>query len=501
MANWKCGAARNLPLAGEGAWDGAAAERSIWEWAGFNSDHPDSAKAKQAFLAYDASAPDLKGSYKLPFAMVSGGTLKAHPQGIRAAASRLPNTDIPDAEKATARGVIDHYESRMDPDHDGDDDADKDGDTDHDGQYPGPMGRSGLAAWHKELPRPCIKAINLDDGVELMSINRHTLEPVTKDDVYAYSMHGANDQYDRADERFPKSYLDRFAQTLPGKSVMPAHDYSRKPLGRIYAAEVRKDPDQDGGGFYLHVKAYTHANSEHAEDVRKGIAGHVSIGFQPDQRICDLCGKDYDGYARPPGAKYSGEPEEWCPHIAGQSYPEFDNRICTLTYGGDVNKVEGLEMSHVWLGCQRGAQTMRGVGTAQHKAAHFKALGQQPGQEESMKELEAARAALKELEAEVERLRPLAQDGEAYRKWLKGEIKRLYTSMEEGATGDAILKALDGADAAALDGARKDVDKRHKAAFAHGGAQFTDPDGEPGEPQKMTAEQILARGTGRRGGY
>ena len=58
----------------------------------------------------------LRGAYKLPFAHYVGGSLKASPAGIRAAASRLPQTDAPEDVLDRARAVIDHYQSRMEED-------------------------------------------------------------------------------------------------------------------------------------------------------------------------------------------------------------------------------------------------------------------------------------------------------------------------------------------------------------------------------------------------
>ncbi len=115
-ADWKCGASRDLAIDESESWDGAAAEASIFAHASTGSagdDDFDPAVAKKGFLAYDASAPKLKGSYKLPFAHVVGGTLKAVKGGIHAAASRLPDTDISESARSEARAVIDHYEAKM----------------------------------------------------------------------------------------------------------------------------------------------------------------------------------------------------------------------------------------------------------------------------------------------------------------------------------------------------------------------------------------------------
>ncbi len=111
--DWKCGAARDLPIEDDDSWDGPAAEKAIFEACGFDGDSPDTTKARKAFLAYDSSDPSKKGSYKLPFAKMVDGKLKASKAGIRAAASRLPQADIPQSVKDSARKVLDSYEERM----------------------------------------------------------------------------------------------------------------------------------------------------------------------------------------------------------------------------------------------------------------------------------------------------------------------------------------------------------------------------------------------------
>lgn len=112
-AAFKCGASRNLPIGDDKAWDGASAAQSIFDHAGFDGDSPDFGFVRKGFLAYDAANPKLKGSYKEPFAAIVEGRLTAMPAGIRAAASRLPQTDIPDDVKTKAKAVLDHYEAKM----------------------------------------------------------------------------------------------------------------------------------------------------------------------------------------------------------------------------------------------------------------------------------------------------------------------------------------------------------------------------------------------------
>lgn len=110
---WRVGASRQLPVVADTSWDGAAAKDRIFTTAGIGTDDSDTTFARRAFLVYDANNPGLKGSYKLPFADVVNGRLHASPAGLRAAASRLPQTDIPDTVKARARDVIDSYLERF----------------------------------------------------------------------------------------------------------------------------------------------------------------------------------------------------------------------------------------------------------------------------------------------------------------------------------------------------------------------------------------------------
>jgi len=113
MAQWRVGAARDLPiLQSERGWDGARAKKEIFAWAGW-PDNPNPAKARKCFLVYDAENDENKGAYKLPFCYIVDGQPKAVPSGLRAAASRLPQADLPQDVKDRARAVLDAYFRRL----------------------------------------------------------------------------------------------------------------------------------------------------------------------------------------------------------------------------------------------------------------------------------------------------------------------------------------------------------------------------------------------------
>jgi hypothetical protein len=111
--DWTVGADRDLPIDSTETWDGDRARETIFSWAEDADGNIDPSKAKRGFLIYDAGNGELRGAYKLPFAHYIGG-LKASPAGLRAAASRLPQTDAPQETLDRARAVLDHYFERLD---------------------------------------------------------------------------------------------------------------------------------------------------------------------------------------------------------------------------------------------------------------------------------------------------------------------------------------------------------------------------------------------------
>lgn len=111
--NWVCAAAKDLEIDQESTWNGREAAERILDAAGFNEDRPDPDKAKKGFLVYDAGNPTLKGSYKLPFGDIQKGQLVAIASGIRAADSRIAQTDIPDDIKEDAEKIIALYKAHM----------------------------------------------------------------------------------------------------------------------------------------------------------------------------------------------------------------------------------------------------------------------------------------------------------------------------------------------------------------------------------------------------
>ncbi len=115
----KATAFSNLPLADrQASWDANAAVGRVRKWAGGpNKEDVDWGKYAKAFLWYDAEDAESYGAYKLPFADVIGGTLKAVPKGIFAAAAAIQGArggvDIPSSDVAGVKAHIEKYYAKM----------------------------------------------------------------------------------------------------------------------------------------------------------------------------------------------------------------------------------------------------------------------------------------------------------------------------------------------------------------------------------------------------
>lgn len=120
--DWKVGAAADLPImiginpetGAAAAWDAAAAAKRILDDAGFDGENPDVAKAARGFLLHDAANPVLRSSYKLPFADIIDGAIKAIKGGVIAAKGRLDQTEVPPAVLDEASDIVDGYEKNFD---------------------------------------------------------------------------------------------------------------------------------------------------------------------------------------------------------------------------------------------------------------------------------------------------------------------------------------------------------------------------------------------------
>lgn len=324
---------------------------------------------------------------------------------------------------------------------------------------------------------------------DLAAIRKYAQRDVTPDEVWCSAFKVCNTKIDRSGERFTKAYLERFAETLPGKAVLEGHRRDIRPLGRFYDAEVLPD----GADWYLKGYWYTAADSPIKREVELGIAKDCSIGYAAGKRVCSIDGK------------------AWLPHRQGecrdhQPLQEYDGKQCVIHYcETEAHKAEAQECSLVWLGCQYGAEATAKTflsGLTEDQRRYWMMGGggfvlPTPAQREEssmgFKSIEEAEVEIKRLqalplaaerEAELQKAiaekEPLAKDGAAYRQHLKDEILRMAGVLDEAAKSTAktemytaILGTMEHASAESLQAVLKGIAADFNVKFAGGSG---DPD-------------------------
>lgn len=248
----KIGASRDLPLGPDRTWDGPAVATRVFAWAGWPDD-PRPERARRAFLCYEDSATELRGSYHLPFADVADGALRAMPAGVRAAKSRAPQLKGASADLVgRMQAVCDGYLVKME----------------------GDVGQAAIeyrdALAHDEdgvVTLAPVKPMSDQPGYDALLVPWYQL-----DDRGSYFVPGA----------LKKSARER----LKKAPVLWEHD-TFTPIGRHLVAEERDD------GFYVAatVNETSRAGAEVMSNLRFGVPLGVSIGFQ---RLKQRPGRDDD---------------------------------------------------------------------------------------------------------------------------------------------------------------------------------------------------------------
>jgi hypothetical protein len=283
------------------------------------------------------------------------------------------------------------------------------------------------------------------------------LRDFAEEDLYIREMMLANNQVDRASERFDDGYLARFAQTIVGKSVLIGHDHGSAPFGKFFDAAVT----QDAAGwswvapwFYTPISA---GNQLERDYIDAGVWSYVSIGASVDYKglVCDICGLPYYYWLT------EDETAAKCPHIAGEIY---DGKVCTLTWDSaksDMTLVEAVEGSIVYLGCQYEAAIAKSVQTdnklktikremvlesitplSGKLEAVMEKTVEQLDAELSAKAVELTELATKcdVLQAKLIDLEPMAEIGKLLKADLQAEVVRLSQCLQMGDSYELALR-------------------------------------------------------------
>lgn len=114
---WKATGDTDLSLADrDREWDSDEATARVFRWAGWG-EKPDPEKVRRAFFACNEVEAENKSAYKLPFADIIGGELKAVPRAVFAVAGVLDGArggvDLPETVQKSIRTKVTRYYHKL----------------------------------------------------------------------------------------------------------------------------------------------------------------------------------------------------------------------------------------------------------------------------------------------------------------------------------------------------------------------------------------------------
>lgn len=193
-----------------------------------------------------------------------------------------------------------------------------------------------------------VEEISDDD---LKKINKYTLVPVTKEEVFTFKVNACDNELDdRNFEPFNLNALKDLKNLYLGKTVIK--DHSRKAenqIGRVYDTNLIQNGKMTGANepfTTLQLKCYmikTENNKDLIAEIKGGIKKEVSTGTVPKHSYCSICGTD--------------NTKSYCSHWWGKEYDtKQGKKTCYFTLDGAK---EAYELSFVAVPAQRRAGTTK----------------------------------------------------------------------------------------------------------------------------------------------
>lgn len=207
---------------------------------------------------------------------------------------------------------------------------------------------------YQDAPGVVHKAATLEPATiteeELKAINKHTLQPLTAEEVFTFKAVLCDNDIDRSFERFTAATLGDLQKLFVGKPVIKDHRRSAdNQVARIYRTElVQGGRTVKGGEAYTQLVAHcymlkTAGNADLIAEIKGGIKKEGSVGCAVKTAVCSICGSD--------------NRKAYCMHFPGREYTKegaAETCIFQLSGGRDA-----YEYSLVPVPCQRKAGTCK----------------------------------------------------------------------------------------------------------------------------------------------
>ena len=135
---------------------------------------------------------------------------------------------------------------------------------------------------------------------DLSLINKYTVDELSLEDVFVFSVVLCDNEIDRDNERFSINTLSQLKDMYIGKTGIFDHDNKTKnQVARIFKAELLKDEAKKtkAGEVYHYIKAKAYIikcseNTKLIKEIASGIKKEVSVGCSVEKILCSKCGKN-----------------------------------------------------------------------------------------------------------------------------------------------------------------------------------------------------------------
>lgn len=231
------------------------------------------------------------------------------------------------------------------------------------------------------------------DQAQLEKVNLQCKSPMKAEEVYVFALRLCDDQVDRDGERFDREALRELGRLFVGKPGIVDHNWSaEKQVARIFDTEVIGEKDIT----WLKAWAYIPRMGKETliADIESGIRKEVSISCSMEKKECSVCGGELGV----------------CGHRVGRCY---DGTVCV---GILKEPKDAYEFSFVAVPAQREAGVVK----------HWKG-----GEAMSLRDY-VEKSGLDVLKQELQKLKRLAEYGEAQRKSREQEVTRMGVALELG---------------------------------------------------------------------
>lgn len=264
-----------------------------------------------------------------------------------------------------------------------------------------------------------VHQVGVPTDEDMRLINKYSLRPLNKDEIFCFSVTLCDNDIDRDFERFDEDSLKALEALFVGKTGIQNHSMKSEDQScRTYKTQLIVDDNRKtaDGMTYMYLKAWCYTirsekNESLIRDIESGIKKEVSVSCASDSRICSVCG------------------EAHCNHISGRKY---NGEICYKTITGIT---DAYEWSFVAVPAQRNAGVTKSFKKEKSMENILKSIKEE-------KSLTLNEKDLKKLSQYMDSLKEKSHDGEKYRENLVLNARKNFAIAVPSIQGECVEEIL-----------------------------------------------------------